>query len=264
MLDIDSYHIEVLRTTANGLYSITGLVRALNMSPNTIVKKVNELLEHGFLERMDVSKYGGGNSPKVVSPSEEGKKLLGILAAADFRFLHKKHNVLAGPKLTFSRLGITFIGGRDLFAPKHVETPFYDVVVCDPFMFEDIVEGDGLVYPGIESFIVWIIESRNPRFIGATPLILKALKDVDLDHLKYLAMMREAIRRLNLLLEIAGLEKYADMSLQGPDKTETMLEVVTTGDERMSELGRKYGVVNVPSKQLFEDMEKLYGGSLKW
>jgi len=262
---LDSYHFEILCTTANGIYSITELVRTLNRSPNTIVKKANELYDRGFLERLNVVKNGGGKIPKVLLPSVSGKRLLELLAAGEFISLRKYYGVLAGPMLTFSRLGIVFFGRRDLFVQKRVETPFYDVIVCDAYIFEDKVRSDdGLVCPGIESFIVWIIESKNPRFIATVPLILGEISDIDFDHLKYLAVRREAINRLNLLLDIAGFEHHADLSLQLPGEMEAMVDTVTAVDENKSKIGRKYGVTNIPGRQLFEDMAELYGGKLQW
>jgi DNA-binding MarR family transcriptional regulator len=264
MLSLDLYHLEIIGKTANGIYSIRDLVNTLGRSPNTIVKKVDELLESGFLVRIATSRHGGGNSPKVVRPTESGKKLFEILAMGEFRALHKSHNVLAGPILTFSRLGIYFVGKRDLFSLKPIITPFFDVVICRPYMFEKMVEDNDLAYPRIENFIIWTIESANPRFIVTIPLILREVKDLNFEYLKHLAVSRKTINRLNLLLDLTGLKRYVDISLQIHGRTEKMLESGTYSEGKMKALGKKYRVLNVPRWSLFEGAQKLYGKRLKW
>lgn len=254
---INKYQIEILNVTASGFCSISDLVSTLNYAPLTITNNVRLLIDQGFAEEAPTKKYGGGRAPKIIIPTEDGKKILELESKAEFKLLSKRFGkVLAGPILTLSKLGIDLLGRQDLFSKYPLETKLFDIETAEDFIFESPHEDKDYSFPNIDSFVIWLIDSKNPRFIAIVPLILK--KITDLRHIKFLAITRGSINRLNFLLELANKADQIEIDLQIPGKTEKMLDFENSNIDEITEIARKYGVENVPSKSSFEEAKNDY------
>ena len=254
---IDVYQLEILKATSSNMYSITELAEALNHSSRTIVKKVDRLIEMGYVFEIKTSKFGGGRAPKIVIPTKNGKELLSVCAIGEFTMMRNKYKkILAGPMLTLSKLGIDFLGNWDLFSTRHIPAEIFDVVICKDFMFNRSTIDDDFVYPNLNNMIIWLMESKRPRFVAIVPLLLEKMRDFK--ELKHLAKKMGAINTLNFLLDLAGRGEYADLELQSP-QTEKMTDIDVGIEDDIMKLARKYNVINVPEISLFEEIRGLYG-----
>ncbi len=253
MLTINRRHLTILDALYYSPLSVTDIINITGYSPSAVVKKINDMSEWNFVKITTARKYGGGRGEKIAVPTEEGKQLIELLSKAELIELRGR-GALAGPRMTFLKHGINFSGRRDVFMLKGEEAVFFDVVVCDKYIFDDgTTHGkDDFEYPGIEEFIIWVVESRNPRYISAAiKLIMKEKESIDFSHLKYLAVIRHDINRISLMLDLAGAGDEIDMMLLSR-KTEKLLGINLDVSEKINALGRKYRVANLPDASMLD------------
>ena len=174
--------LTILARIFNGSYSVRELIRTTGYSPNTVVSYLKELESRGLIIREKTRKLSRGRPPVFLRGTELGIKWYRTAADSLFFKMHSESGVLWGPRSSFARLGIAFVGPDDILSRKPVETKAFDVVVNgSPLLYENpIVTTDGS-FMSPKGLILWASESGEPRKVAAAAALIKTGKVKDSD-----------------------------------------------------------------------------------
>ncbi|MBX8638334.1 MAG: winged helix-turn-helix transcriptional regulator [Thermoplasmata archaeon] len=253
--------LTILARIFNGSYSVRELTRATGYSPNTVVSYLNELESRGLIKKEKTRKLSRGRPPVILRGTAQGIKWYRTAADALFYKLNSEKGVLWGPRSSFARLGIAFVGSEDILSRKPVETRAFEVVVGrSPLLYEDpIITTDGS-FMSPKGLLLWATESGEPRKIAAAVSMMKSGKVKDKDAVD-VAIRGKQQNAIGFLASLAGKsdisrklkptsEKVKLLAFQGPQDPETL------------RLADRWHVLNPISRNDVDELMQTYGGKL--
>ena len=252
--------LHLLTSIAGGTYTTRELIEISGYSPNTVIRYLDELEGRGLIERMRAKKPGRGRPPVVRRPTERGLSWMRGDQVAVFNKLRREAGVLWGPRRSFSFWGVPFYGQSDIFATKELDaTPFELVVERRREVYANPIEREDGVYPSIESLAAWAATSNNPRYLGATAVLLKNPR-LDVDVLLKLAARIGSWNRLGFLASLSGATRALER-IPPPKSREKMLPSRVPVDRQTEKLARRWKVDNPVSEAVVKEMVRLYGSA---
>ena len=249
--------LTILARIFNGSYSVRELVRTTGCSPNTVVSYLKELESRGLITREKVRKLSRGRPPVFLRGTALGLRWYRTAADGQFFKMHSESGVLWGPRNSFARLGIAFVGPDDILSRKPVETKAFDVVVNNsPLLYENpIVTADGsFISP--KGLILLACESGEPRKVAAAVALIKTGRVKDSDAVDIAKRARKQ-NIIGFLSSLVGKNSISRKLKPTPGKVKLLHFNVPQGPE-VSKLADKWHVVNPISKNEVEGLIKIY------
>ena len=250
--------LTILARIFNGSYSVRELIRTTGYSPNTVVSYLKELEGRGLIIREKVKKLSKGRPPVFLRGTASGLKWYRTAADSLFCKLHSESGVLWGPRSSFARLGIVFVGSEDILSRKPVETKAFDVVVNDsPLLYEDpIVTTDGsFISP--KGLILWASESGEPRKVAAATALIKTGR-VKVSDAVDIAKRAKKQNIIGFLSSLMGKTSISGKLNPTSEKVKLLYFNMPQSPE-VNKLADKWHVVNPISKNEVEGLIQIYG-----
>ncbi len=246
----------VLRGAAFGTFTPLSVIQQeTEHSRNWTRVLADSLANQGFLEKRFLPRAGPGRPTAAYALTPPGQKMLDAFIEAEAsRFVPAQ--ATAGPVWSLAHYGLPFAGQKDAFVQHPGQFLALLEVPGPAYVLEDPRKEEGVNFPAPERLALWLLESRDERYVLAAPFLLR---DHALDWALAwaLAAGEQIAGRLAYVLAATDQRTHIPTGFRRPEMPE---ELVRFGSPGPDPLGTEFNVTGTIPGRRFQEFEAVYRG----